>query len=199
MSALLRRALEALRRGEVVAAPTETLVGLLADASSEAAVARVVSLKGRVEGHPMGLLVPSLESLEAICSPLEARARAMAEALWPGPLTLVLGAKPGLPAALTKDGKVAVRWPGESPASRLVSAWGGPLTATSANLTGDEAPRASTDLDSALASRCALVWPGEGQSTVPSTVVDATAWPPRLLRSGALSARCLAPWDVIGG
>ena len=125
-----------LREGKIVACPTETWMGLLADALNPAAVTRVCQLKRRPAHEPVAVLVPSLEAAAAIARDLSALAVELASAHWPGPLTLVMNARPQLPPELQQDGKVGMRVPGPSPALDLVTAFGGPLTATSANLSG---------------------------------------------------------------
>src|SRR5690242_11249727 len=120
-----------LRAGGVIACPTETLQGLLADALDPAAVARVVALKRR-GNDPIALLVPDLAALDSLIEgELPAQARSLAETHWPGPLTLVLRARAGLDPALALQGTIGVRVPGASPALDLVRAYGAPLTATS--------------------------------------------------------------------
>lgn len=188
MSALAPEALRALiahlRAGGVVACATETLFGLLADARSEAAVARVVSLKRR-GGDPIALLAPDLARVEEIAA-LTPAARALAARHWPGPLTLVVRARVSLPAALLRDGTVGVRVPGASAAREVVRAFGGPLTATSCNLAGQ--PAAETDAEArAYFPEGVVIVPGRAPGGPPSTLVDATAEVPRVLRRGAIA------------
>jgi L-threonylcarbamoyladenylate synthase len=178
-------AVEVLRRGGVIACPTETLVGLLADAENAAAVARVVAIKRRDEA-PIAVLVPSADAVATVAEPLAGRGRALARAHWPGPLTLVVRARAHLPAALVRDGKVGVRVPGPSPALDLVRAFGGPLTATSANRTGEPAARTIAEARAALGDDVDLYLPGESPGGAPSTVVDVTVEPPRVIRAGAV-------------
>src|SRR5699024_2670629 len=135
-------ALEALSRGEVVACPTETLIGLLADARDPEAVERVAALKGRPVGIPMALLVPSLSSSIEVVEHIPKEAEDLAARHFPGPLTLLMRARAGLSPWLVHEGKVGLRVPGPSPALELVRAFGGPLTATSANLSGEPSIRA---------------------------------------------------------
>lgn len=175
--------LEALSRGEVLACPTETLHGLLADALSAAAVARVVSLKQRGP-EPIALLLPDHASLVQVAQPLSRAAAALAARHWPGPLTLVVRALPGLPAALVQDGRVGVRVPGPSPAARLVRAFGRPLTATSANPSGQPAARTEAEVRAYFGADL-LVVPGDAPGGPPSTVVDVTDGV-RVLRQGAV-------------
>src|SRR6185369_15597248 len=102
---------ELLRAGRVIACPTETLMGLLADAGNPHAVQRVYELKGRPAGEPLPLIVPSVEVALRLVRDLPAVAVELATRYWPGPLTLLMHAQSHLPARLVKDGKVAVRVP----------------------------------------------------------------------------------------
>ena len=124
---------DVLRNGGVVACPTETWVGLLADALNQDAVQRVADIKGRASNAPIALLLPNRESLSAVAEPLSPAGRALVDDYWPGPLTIVGVAKPGLSPLLLQDGNVGARVPGPSAAAELTLAFGGPLTATSAN------------------------------------------------------------------
>lgn len=182
----LARYVEVLRRGGVVACPTETFVGLLADATDAAAVSRVAKMKGRPTDAPIAVLVPDADAVELVAEPLSVAARMLAGRYWPGALTLVLWARSDAPALLVKDGKIGVRVPGPSPALNLVRAFGGPLTATSANLTGAPAPVDTEDLVAELAAQLDAVLVGRSPGGVPSTVLDVTVSPPAVLRAGAV-------------
>jgi L-threonylcarbamoyladenylate synthase len=176
---------DVLERGGVVACATETLMGLLADALNPEAVERVVELKGRAADNPMAVLLPGAEAWDRVAREIPPVAREWARTYWPGPLTMVTWAREGLPSPLVRDGKVGARVPGPSPALELVRAFGGPLTATSANRAGEPA---LSDLEgvlgvfgAALDAACAGSSPGGD----PSTVVDVTQSPPQVLRAGA--------------
>ncbi len=181
----LEQALDALRRGEVVAAPTETLVGLLADAMDPAAVTRVAEAKGRDANQPIALLLPDAAALDGVALHVGAATRTLADTHWPGPLTLLVAARPELSPLLVRDGKVGVRVPGPSLALDLVRAFGGPLTATSANLTGEPAVADTASLSAAIAERVHVLR-GRSPGGDPSTLVDATVDPPAVLRAGAV-------------
>jgi len=183
----LTDAVAALRRGELVAAPTETLVGLLADATNPEAVARVVRAKGRGKGKPIGVIIPDFAHLASVAQPVSAGVEALARAFWPGPLGLILRARPGLPDALLAAGKIAVRVPGPSPALDLVQAFGGALTSTSANLAAAPPVRRTSELDPCVARACQVIVPGEAGSGEPSTLLDVSSWPPRCVRDGAVA------------
>jgi len=182
----LADAVAALRRGRLVAAPTETLVGLLADARDEQAVARVLRAKGRPDGQPIGVLLPDFEALASVAEPVSPRVEALARAHWPGPLGLILPAREGLPEALLADGKISVRVPGKSVALDLARAFGHALTATSANPSVQPPPRRIADLDPAIARACEVILDGEVGLEQPSTLLDVSVWPPRCLREGAV-------------
>ncbi len=177
---------EILNGGGVVACPTETWFGLLANAHDEAAIERVAALKGRPADLPIALLLPDRDALEEVALPPSAQALALMERHWPGPLTIVLHAKPGLSPRLMRDGKVGVRVPGASPAAELTRAFGHALTATSANLTGQPPVRSADSLPPELALGVDAVVPGTSPGGAPSTLVDSTTRPMRILRAGAI-------------
>ena len=107
-------------------------------------------------------------------------------AYWPGPLTLLLRAKPGLSPRLVRDGKVGVRVPGPSPAAELTRAFGHALTATSANLTGQPSLRSVAELPPALRDAVDGSVPGASPGGAPSTLIDATTTPMTIVRAGAI-------------
>lgn len=180
----LTELVQRLRQGGVIACPTETLQGLLADALNPAAVERVVALKRRGP-DPIALLVPDLDAACALsAAPLSKAARSLAERYWPGPLTLVLPARSGLHPALAPQGTIGVRVPGESPALDVVCAFGGPLTATSANLSGQPPAATHAEVLRYFEGQLDGVFPEDAPGGAPSSVVDATGARLRLLRAG---------------
>ena len=186
LPAELRTLVDLLGAGGVIACPTETFVGLLADALDAEAVARVCALKGRDPSQPIGVLLPDFEALSSVVTHVPALARRLALRHWPGPLTLVLPVRAGLPGALAKDGKIGVRVPGESPALDLVRAFGGALTATSANKTGAPAARTELEARAAFPEGLAAFVPGDAPGGPASTVVDVSGPEPIVLRAGAI-------------
>jgi L-threonylcarbamoyladenylate synthase len=179
-----------LRAGHILACPTETQMGLLGDALSERAVLRVFAMKRRPAAEPLPVIAGSLEALEPLVLDFPETARILAARYWPGPLTLVLRARHGLPAPLLREGKLAVRVPGPSPALSLAQAFGGPLTATSANLSGQPPLVSHDDLRATFGAELCDVVPGTPPGGPPSTVVDASGSVLRVLRQGVLD---LAP------
>jgi L-threonylcarbamoyladenylate synthase len=183
-------AAEIVRRGGVVAVATDTLVGLLALALDESAVARVLALKGEARQAPIPVLLPRADAVLSVASDFPEEARSLARQYWPGALTLVLPARcEELPSRLVAGGTtVGVRVPGQSTALELLQAVGVPLTGTSANLTGRSAPVATADLDPALLEGLDGVVEGRGRTGVASTVVVFDGPTPRVLR-GSLESR----------
>lgn len=140
MSAVdLDAAVNALREGEVVALPTESSFGLAVDALSPAAVERLFVLKGRTRDKPPPLLIADEAMLHRVVRVVPPRARALMQRFWPGPLTLVLPPQPTLPSALVLDDGIGVRISPHAEAHKLCVRFGGPLTASSANLSGQPA------------------------------------------------------------
>ena len=182
----LALAVVSLRRGEIVAYPTETFYGLAVDAFDELALARLRELKGRAE-KAFSVLVVGPEMLDGLVEPPSEKARALMERYWPGALTLALPAKAGVPAALVADGCVAVR---ESPhplARALVRAFGGPVTATSANLAGAPPATSPDEVVSALGGRCVVLPGGTTAGGAPSTLARVRGNRIEVLRAGAVT------------
>jgi tRNA threonylcarbamoyl adenosine modification protein (Sua5/YciO/YrdC/YwlC family) len=133
------------------------------------------------------LLVPDLAAVSGLIDgDLSAPARALAEAHWPGPLTLVLRARPGLAPALAPRGTIGVRVPGPSPALEIVRAFGAPLTATSCNVSGQPPARTHAEVLAYFQGQLDAVVPGDAPGGAPSTVVDASGPTLRVLRQGAV-------------
>lgn len=187
-------ALAALAAGEAIVYPTETFYALGVDALSLNALERLFAIKGREPGKPVALIAANLTMAFAVARDVPVQARVLAEAFWPGPLTLVLPARDGIPAALIgADGGVGVRVSSHPIARALAAGFGGPLTATSANLAG---ALPAVELDAArrtLGDKVkVLVDDGELAGGAPSTVVAVDRAGMRVLRPGAVSERQLA-------
>jgi L-threonylcarbamoyladenylate synthase len=187
LGARIEAAAAVLRRGGVVAYPTETFYGLGALARDEAAVERIALAKGRPEGKPLPLVAADRAMVEQIAElgPLAAR---LADRFWPGPLTLVLPARPGLARAVTAGaGTVGVRVPGSEVARALSRAAGGPIVSTSANASGGAPPARAEDLEPGLRARLdGVLDGGPAPGRLPSAVVAVEGGRVRLLRAGAI-------------
>jgi len=181
-----------LRAGGLVAYPTETFYGLGARARDAAAVARLARAKGRSDGKPLPLLAADRAQVESVAE-LAGPAATLAARLWPGALTLVLPALPGLPEEITAGtGTVAVRVPGSEVARALAAAVGEPIVSTSANLAGEPPPASAAELSPELVARLDRVLDGgPTPGGAPSTLVVFEGTAIRLLRAGAV------PWEDV--
>jgi len=175
-----------LRDGGLVAFPTESFYGLGARAMDPRALARVFSVKGRPDSKPLLVLVDGVTMAETLAAEISPGARGLLARHWPGPLTLVLRAAPGLPAALTAGtGTIGLRMPGHPVALGLVRAAGFPVTAPSANPSGQPPPCSAGEVRAYFGSAVALILDGgPTEGGAGSTVADCTGWPPRILRQG---------------
>ena len=186
----IRRAAELLQADDIVAFPTETVYGLGACADSSAGVARIFEAKGRPPDKPLILHVADIAQAKRYTRGWDARAQKLAEHFWPGPLTLVLEAAPGLAPEVTAGGStVAVRAPGHDVALALIAACGRPIAAPSANLSGEPPPTTAAGVVATLDGRIPLVVDGgETPHRIPSTLLLLTEERPRILRQGAVPA-----------
>jgi L-threonylcarbamoyladenylate synthase len=188
-TAILTRAADIIRKGGLVAYPTETFYGLACDPRNGEAVDLIFEAKGRPDRMALPLLAGDRASAEACVRDLPDAARRLMEALWPGPLTLVLAAHDDFPPRLLGGGRtVGVRVSSHPVASALARAVGGAIVATSANRSGQPPPSTAEEVSDALGAGVALILDGGptlGGSA--STVLDLTVDPPRLIRSGPIS------------
>ncbi len=191
--ALIARAVELLRKGLLVAYPTETFYGLGADPRSLQAVERVFQAKGRPARMALPLIAADEASVRMCVREFPPVAKRLGEAFWPGPLTLVMAASEELQPLLLGGGHtVGVRISPHPIAAALAAALGGPIVATSANRTGQPSPTTAAEVEEALGDDVAMILDGgTAEGTASSTVLDVTNEPPRVIRSGALPLSAL--------
>jgi L-threonylcarbamoyladenylate synthase len=183
------RAVLALRSGQLVAFPTETVYGLGADAENAAAVARVFAVKGRPTHHPLIVHLASAEDLPRWAAKVPAAAELLAEACWPGPLTLLLEKAARVPDATTGGlGSVGLRVPAHPMALELLRRFGGGVAAPSANRFGRVSPTRAEHVLADLGDDVEVVLDGgECAVGVESTILDLTSSVPVLLRPGGVT------------
>jgi L-threonylcarbamoyladenylate synthase len=194
----IARAVEVLRSGGLVAFPTETVYGLGADATDPAAVERVFAVKGRPARHPLIVHLASADHLDAWALDVPPHARVLADAFWPGPLTLLLQRSSLVPDAVTggRD-TVGLRVPDHPVALALLTAFDGGLAAPSANRFGRVSPTTADHVRADLGADVDLVLDGGPcRVGVESTIVDLTGDEPEVLRPGGVSFERLE--DVLG-
>jgi L-threonylcarbamoyladenylate synthase len=187
-SAHIERAVAVLRAGGLVAFPTETVYGLGADASNPDAVARIFAAKGRPADHPLIVHLASAAALDAWAVEVPPLARTLAEACWPGPLTIVLRRSARVPDAVTGGlDTVGLRVPAHPLALELLRTFGGGIAAPSANPFGSVSPTTAQHVRDGLGDRVDLVLDGGPSDVgVESTIVDLSGDEPALLRPGGL-------------
>ena len=194
MAALLGEPAAMIRRGGLVAFPTETVYGLGADATNAEAVERIFLAKGRPADNPLIVHVPDIDWLPRVVAATTPLALRLAETFWPGPLTMVLEAHPDLPRVTTGGlSTVAVRIPSDPLARRLIELAGVPVAAPSANLSGRPSPTTAAHVQADLGAR--IDWLVDGGSStlgIESTVVDARGDRPIVLREGSITREALA-------
>lgn len=180
-----------LHAGGLVAFPTETVYGLGADARNPEAVARIFAAKGRPADHPLIVHLADAGQLTGWAQNIPEAAWRLAEAFWPGPLTLVLPRLAGVPDAVTGGlDTVALRVPGHPVALALLTAFGGGIAAPSANRYGRVSPTSAEDVREELGDSVDLVLHG-GRCPIgiESTIVDLSSTTPRILRPGKITER----------
>jgi len=191
--ASLDAAAATIRRGGVIAYPTETLYGLAADPRLPVAVQKLFDIKGRDLSQAIPLLACDLDQVQTAFGPLPRLALRLARAFWPGPLTLLIPARASLaPALLAGGSTVAVRVTSHPVAAALASRLGFPVTSTSANLSGTPPTDDPDVVSRTLGERIdGLLDAGRTPGGPPSTIVDAVGEVPQLVRDGAL------PWTRV--
>jgi len=189
----LRAAADVLRAGGAVAFPTETFYGLAAAALDPASVKRIFALKRRPDSRPLLVLVDSVAMAETVAHVADP-ARALMDRYWPGALTLVLPARTIVPSDVTAGtGTLGVRISSHPVAHGLVRMLGEPVTAPSANPSGLEPPTTAAAVVAYFAGGLDLVLDGGPTAGgAPSTVLDMTVEPPKIIRQGAVVVRAEA-------
>jgi len=199
----IEAAVEALRAGDLVAFPTETVYGLGANAQNPAALRKIFEAKGRPASHPLIVHLDSARYLHRWTQRLSPEAEKLAARFWPGPLTLVLQKAPHVLDAITGgQDTIAVRVPGHPMAQQLLTAFGGGIAAPSANRYGRLSPTRAEHVRDELGDTVRIVLDGgECQLGIESTIVSCVESPVRLLRPGAVTLSQLrsAVGDVVIG
>jgi L-threonylcarbamoyladenylate synthase len=182
--------------GGLVVLPTDTLYGLAADPFCLDAVARVFAVKGRVAERALPLIAADTAQVTTHLGRLSARGEHLADRFWPGPLTLILPAPRGLSRDVTGgSGTVGVRVPDHGVARAICAACDRPVTATSANISGEPASSDPDEIERTLGDRIdVLIDAGPTRGGAPSTIVDVTGAEPSLVRAGAISWEEIQRW-----
>lgn len=191
-----------LREGELVAFPTDTVYGLGANAFERYAVRQIFAVKERPPDKGLPVFIYQLDDLHLVARRVPNQAWSLLQQFWPGDLTVVLPKNPGLPDEVTSgQPTVAVRIPNHVVCLELVTQVGRPLAVTSANLSGRPAPTTAEAVAEQLGERIPLILDGgPSQIELPSSIIDLSTSPPRLLRQGRLTLDMLREYlpDLTG-
>lgn len=195
---ILREAGSILKRGGLVAFPTETVYGLGGDALNPASSKKIYEAKGRPSDNPLIVHIWRMEDLPFVVSEVTAEARAIAEAFWPGPLTMILKKAANVPYETTGGlDTVAVRMPSHKTARKLIEYAGGYVAAPSANLSGKPSPTVAKYVIEDMDGRVEMIIDGgEVGIGLESTIIDLTVSPPQILRPGYITQEMLT--EVLG-
>ncbi|MCB0194762.1 MAG: threonylcarbamoyl-AMP synthase [Anaerolineae bacterium] len=188
-SKAIKLARRLLREGEAVAFPTDTVYGLGANAFERFAVRQIFALKKRPPEKGLPVFIYQIDDLNLVARNVPNQAWPLLQKFWPGPLTVVLPKVAALPDDVTAgQDTVAVRIPDHPVSLKLVIEFGRPLAVTSANISGQDTPTTAQAVATQLGPTLPLVLDGgPSPSTQPSTIIDLSSTPPRVLRQGALA------------
>ena len=193
-SAAIHYAAEFIKRGQVIGVPTDTFYGLAADPFNLAAVEEIYRVKGRPENRALPILVNSLVQAALLGRELPLNFFKLAKSFWPGALTIVVEAAHSLPLKVTANkGRVALRWPNSPVACAIIDQLGGPITGTSANVSGFPSCSNAHELAKQLGEKLPLILDsGDTGASVSSTIVtlDGEEW--KIVREGQVSGEAIA-------
>ena len=188
---VIARAAEMIRKGEVVAIPTDTFYGLAANPFDAAAVERIFAIKGRGKHMPLLLLIDSVAMARELAAELPPGFERLTERFWPGPLTIVVKASPRVPGEVTGEtGRIGLRLPRAAVATAIVKQTRVPIIGTSANRTGEKECATAQEVEAQIGAAVPLILDGGASgATRTSTVIDVRPDSWKVLREGAIEVR----------
>ncbi len=196
---ILAHAGDILRQGGLVAYPTETVYGLAASAFVVDSIARVFDAKGRPHGQPLPVQIAALSEVETLAQDISPAARKLLADFFPGPLTLIFRRQPTVSLTVTGGGDtVGLRMPDHPVALGVLRAFGAPVVCPSANLTGQRASMSAADVLEDLDGIDLVLDGGPTTDRTPSTVLDVSVEPARMIREGKISRAQLERYLEIG-
>ena len=195
-SSILEKVITSITTGGTVAFPTETFYALGVCAYSEAAIRKVFAIKGRQDNKPLPLIIEGPSMLKEVAVEIPEIAHSLIQEFWPGGLTLIFKASPTVPSILTAHtDTIAVRNSSHALARLLVAGTRAPITATSANLSGNKSCSSAAEVDKQLGGVLDLIIDGgTTEGLMPSTILDLTKTPPQVVREGIISGERLQPF-----
>ena len=185
---LIEKATGIMKRGGVIAYPTETFYGLGADATNERAIEKIYTIKGRENRKPLSIIIGSAHDIDIFAVNISEGSRKLMERFWPGGLTLVFDASPAIPKILTTErGTIGIRYSSHAIAADLARNLPGALTATSANISGEKESTSASEVIDTLGERIdAIIDGGTTPGGSGSTIIDVSMEPPVILREGII-------------
>ncbi len=187
---IINTSISILKKGGIIAYPTETFYGLGAKYDIDSALKRLYEIKQRPKEKAMPLIIGGIDKLSLITDSINASVKELMDRFWPGPLTIFFHSRAGLSEYIVSENKVAVRIPGESFALKLACAAGFPITATSANISGMPPADSASMVFDYFGDRIDLIIDGgKTKGGLPSTIVDATDTAIKIIRKGAVDIR----------
>lgn len=185
-------AAQVIKKGGIVAFPTDTCYGLAVNPFDANAVDRLFEIKGRNPEKAFILLVSSIEMLQKVITQISPLQKSLIKEFWPGPLTLILKKNHCVPNQVGgKNQTIGVRYPKAELSIRLIEKVGFPLTATSANRSGERPSETAKEIKESIGEKLDLILDAGRCGKPPSTILDLTVTPPKLLRKGGLSKKQL--------
>lgn len=186
-------AVAALRAGEVVLFPTDTVYGIGLAVGISKTLEALYAIKERARENPIPWLVENPHALDRYTKDLSTISQRLAQEFWPGPLTLIVEANDRVERAFCAvDGSIALRMPNNTTALELIKGVGQPLATTSANISGQEPPREFRDIDPRILSKVSIALADSQQRTgLASTIVDCRQENPRVLREGSITRQAI--------
>jgi L-threonylcarbamoyladenylate synthase len=186
-SEVISKTASVLLSGKLAAFPTETVYGVGACMNNEKAVLEIYNIKGRPPDKPLSVLIGSPHDMEKMAADIPDLAYRLADRFWPGPMTLILNKNPSIPDSVTAGkNTIGLRIPAHPVPLALVKI-AGPLACPSANLSGERDPKTAQDVSEHLLGKIdILIDGGETALKIPSTIIDLTTAPPKILRKGGL-------------
>ena len=189
----IKKAVECLNSGGIIAIPTDTVYGVGADPFNIDAVQKLYTIKGRPEDKPIPLVLGTIKDVEQVAQNLPGYFYHLTEKYWPGGLTIVVEAKNLLPQLTAGRATVGLRIPNQPVLLEILQKFGGPLAITSANISGQPEATSPDDFDKALSSKIDyIVDDGQTPGPIPSTVYDISVSPPKVRREGVIPTETLA-------
>lgn len=185
---MITKAVEILKKGKIVALPTETVYGLAVDMFNEGAIKRLYEIKKRDKKKPFAIAISGIKELKKFVRKIPKKAILLIRKFWPGPLTLILLASDNVPSHLISNGKIGIRNPRNKTTLKIIKRLGNPIVLTSVNVSGEKSCVTADEIKKTFDKYIDVIVKTEEEiSGIESTVVDLSDSKPKILREGSIS------------